>query len=208
VLLAAISRPQASIFHFGSKDGLLAAVIADHFDRLLLKVGEIIESDRPSLSRLRAFARFWLGENPAHFDLYSVFASQSGWQLPDSASGLALRDGTRRVSRIFERLVGDLKTDRVFRRDIPTALLRDVFFGTAEHLFRGQMRSHKELDSDRLSEQLLDFYLYGAAAASTGAGGAEVDEETSVGQRLTRVEEELERLRIFPPPATARRTRK
>lgn len=187
---AGVAGPTVA-FHFGSKHGLLAAVIGDYYDELLSRIDALLDTPSSPAERLRAFAHFWLGEHDGAFDLYNVFASQGGWRTTLSESGLALRDNNRRITRRFERLVDDLRTDGSLRADAPTRLIRDAFFGTAEHVLRGQLHAGRPLDHERAAEEILALVLDGARAR-TAPRGREVD-------RLTAIDRKLDLLLERPP---------
>lgn len=159
---AGVSGPTVA-FHFGSKSGLLVAVINAHYEGLMAQIDEVINAPSSPAERLVAFARYWV--RPWDNDLYGVFVAYGGWRLTDSESGVALRENNRRLTRVFERLVDDLKADGTLRADVPTHLVRDAFFGTVEHVQRGHLHARRPFDSDRVADQILDLILRGARPA-------------------------------------------
>ncbi|GMU80116.1 MAG: hypothetical protein AMXMBFR46_29010 [Acidimicrobiia bacterium] len=197
---ASVSGPTVP-FHFGSKAGLLTAVINNYYDELMARVDEVIDKPTSVADRLTAFTRFWLREHEGAFDLYSVFASQGGWRALESPSGRALHDNTRRLSRVFERLIDDLKAEGMLRSDVPTRLVRDMFFGTAEYVLRGSIYRTGPLDHDRAADEILDLVLRGA-----GETRPTIDRDPT---RLESIEQKLDRLlaQVGDSPAQGRRTR-
>jgi len=181
---AGVSGPSVA-FHFGSKSGLLTAVVTDYYDDLIARMETVVAKPHSPFERLVALARFWLREHDGNFDLYSVFAAHGGWRTTDSDSGKALRENSRRVARVFERLVDDLKADGTISADVTTRLLRDGFFGTAEHVLRGQLHSSRPLNADRAADEILDLLLRGSGRPQR---------ETDTEDRLDAIEHKLDRL--------------
>lgn len=181
---AGVSGPTVA-FHFGSKAGLLTAVITEFYDGLIDRVEDAIDAPTSPAARLDAFARTWLRELDGSFALFGVFAAHGGLRATDSESGVALRDNNRRITRLFERLVDDLKAEGTLRDDVSTRLLRDAFFGTAEHVLRAQVHTSRRLDHDRLADEILDLLLGGAGRTTRAA-----QDDT----RLAAIDRKLDRL--------------
>jgi AcrR family transcriptional regulator len=177
---AGVSSPTVA-FHFGSKTGLLAAVIADYYDGLLAQIDEVIDAPSSPADRLTAFAHFWIGAHEDSFPLFGVFAAHGGWRAADSEIGRTLAENNRRVTRVLERLIDDLKADGTLRDDVGTRLLRDAFFGTCEHLWRGRLVSSRPWNPDRAADELLDLLFHGAVPAPA-AVPASVPEATPLAE--------------------------
>jgi AcrR family transcriptional regulator len=165
---AGVSGPTVA-FHFGSKSGLLVAVINAHYEGLMAQIDEVVSAPSSPAERLVAFARYWV--RPWDNDLYGVFVAYGGWRMTDSESGVALRENNRRLTRVFERLVDDLKADGTLRTGVSTHLVRDAFFGTVEHVQRGQLHAKHPFDSDQIADEVLDLVLRGARATPTASAG-------------------------------------
>lgn len=165
---AGVAGPTVA-FHFGSKLGLLTAVITDYYEDLVARARAVVDEPSSPSARLVAFARFWLQAIDGDFPLFAVFVAHGGLRDVTSESGVALQQGNAQVTRLFERLVDDLKADGTLRDDVPTRLVRDAFFGTAEHVLRGRLRSSRRFDHRRAAGQVLDLVLAGARAAPTAA---------------------------------------
>lgn len=179
---AGVSGPTVA-FHFGSKIGLLAAVVDDYYDDLLARVEPVIDAPSSPIDRLAAFARFWLQAIDGDFALFGVFLGHGGFRDVASESGLAMRRNNARVTRLLERLVDDLKSDGALRADVPTRLVRDAFFGTAEHVLRGRLHTDRPLDHRRAAGQILDLVLHGAAAQRPAEEG-HVDRLAAIDRKL------------------------
>lgn len=186
---AGVSGPTVA-FHFGSKLGLLTAVVNDHYDELIAQIELVIDEPRSPMARLVAFTRHWLRTIDGDLELYAVFAAHGGMRATDSEVGVALRENNTRVTRLFERLLDDLKADGTLREDVQTRLIRDAFFGTAEHVLRRQLHASRPLEHDRAADRILELVLHGAAAAPPAPAA----------DRLTVIERKLDELLAVTGP--------
>lgn len=162
-------------FHFGTKAGLLVAVMEDYYDRLVADIAEVVEAADTPRGRLDAFARFWLVRISADLPLVGEF-ERHGRGGHDTEVVAAFAACNRRVTRGFERLVEDLVATGDVRGGLPTWIVRDTFFGTAEHLVVGRAVTGRDSDLGAAADLLLDVLLHGVApragAADAGASGA------------------------------------
>ncbi len=165
---AGVSEPTI-VFHFGSKAGLLVAVMRAYYDDLLAAVDEVIDGSKEPVARLRDFARWWLPHNAEHYELVAVFGRQGRRTEPDEVVD-AFRECNRRVTRVFDRLVDDLKHLGVLRDDVSTRITRDAFFGTSEHLMIGRALTGRPDDLEAAADDLLDLLFDGAATRATEGG--------------------------------------
>lgn len=198
---AGVSGPTVA-FHFGSKVGLLAAVIGDYYDELLVRIDAVIDAPSSPADRLRAFARFWMGGQEDAFELFAVFSAKAGWKSGDSEIVVAMRENNRRVTRVLERLVDDLKADGTLRADVSTRLLRDAFFGTCEHIWRGRLHTSRPWNPDRAADDLLDLLFRGAAPAP--AAPAPVPATVPEATPLAELDRKLDVLLARTDPAPAK----
>lgn len=149
-------------FHFGTKTGLLVAVMEDYYDDLVADIDDVIAAATTPRRRLDAFVGFWLTRMAADLDLVGVF-ERHGRGGHDEEVVAAFARCNRRVTRGFERLVQDLVATGEVREDLPTWIVRDTFFGTAEHLVVGRAVTGRDSDLDETAALLLDVLLYGVA---------------------------------------------
>ena len=180
---AAVSGPTVA-FHFGSKPGLLAAVVRDYYEGLIERLDVAIDAPASPTARLTAFVRFWLAAIDGDMALFGVFAAHGWLRETESPPGVAVRDGNAQITRRLDRIVDDLKADGTLRAEVPTRLVRDAVFGTAEHVLRAQARTRRPLDHRRAADRILDLVLHGAA------GPPPADDAG----RLERVEAQLDAL--------------
>lgn len=153
-------------FHFGTKAGLLVAVMEDYYDRLVAAVDEVVAAAHAPRARLEAFTRFWLERMTRDLALVAEF-QRHGRSGHDPEVVRAFAACNRRVTRQFERLVEDLVATGEVRSDLPTWMVRDVFFGTAEHVLVGRAVTGRSTDLDAAADLLLDVVLHGVGDQTT-----------------------------------------
>ncbi len=166
-------------FHFGTKAGLLVAVMEDYYDRLVVAIDDVVAAADAPRARLGAFTRFWLERMTADLPLVAEF-QRHGRSGHDAEVVAAFAACNRRVTRQFERLVEDLVATGEVRRDLPTWMVRDVFFGTAEHVLVGRAVTGRTTDLAAAADLLLDVLLHGVGdgtAATPVAGLASIEEK-------------------------------
>lgn len=187
---AGVSEPTVA-FHFGSKAGVLVEVIRDHYAGLLDGLERAIDVGAPPQQRLRAFARWWVGHLSEHHDLLQVFGRHGRRSEVDEVVQ-AFREGNRRVIREFDRVVADLAHAGTLRGDIGARIVRDAFFGAAEHLLLGWATSGRPADLAAAADDLVELLLHGVGSdpagdrAQPGVGGSSGPE-----QALARIEAHL-----------------
>lgn len=181
---AGVSGPSVA-FHFGNKDGLLAAVMEQYFAALLAGAQETVAAPGSPRERLQAFMEFWFRSQEGAFDLYSVFATQGGWRQIDSESGAAIRDGYRAINAVVDRLIDDMKSGGTVRAEVSTRLVRDSLMGASEWVMRGRLHTAGRPDYDRDARDLLSIVIDGAGAPA----GPPPDED-----RLGSIEKKIDRL--------------
>lgn len=168
---AGVSEPTIAN-RFGSKSGLLAAVIGDYYDDLLEAMEEVLDMPGGPQARLRAFAQWWLRTNDRHYPLLRVFSERGRRPDPDDDVVLAFRAGNRRVTRAFDRMIGELAHLGALREDLPPRIIRDAFFGATEHTMVARVLTGRPEDLDAAAEALVSLLLDGArpraAAEQTG----------------------------------------
>jgi AcrR family transcriptional regulator len=152
-------------FHFGTKAGLLVAVMDAYYDRLVDDIAEVVEAADAPRRRLESFAHFWLARMATDLDLVGVF-ERHGRGGHDAEVVAAFARCNRRVTRAFERIVQDLVATGELRGDVPAWFVRDTFFGTAEHVVVGRAVTGRDTDLDAAAATLLDVVLHGVATPS------------------------------------------
>lgn len=156
------------VFHFGSKAGLLVAVMRGYYDELLSAMDAVLDPALEPVERLGTFARWWLDRTAAHYELLSVFGRHGRRTEPDEIVG-AFREENRRVTTRFDALVEDLKHAGRVAPDVPTRILRDAFFGTTEHLLVGRVLTGRPEDLAPAADDLVQLLLHGSAGTAAAA---------------------------------------
>ena len=171
--------------HFGSKPGLLVAVMEQYYDELVTELDEVVEAADGPLDRLRAVAAWWPARNLPRWSLLNEF-SREGRGGGDDRVTAAFRACNRRVTRRVDRLLEDCRAVGVLRADAPLRLLRDGFFGGVEHAVLGHLATGRPEDPVAAASGLLELLLRGAAPLSSPT------EEGDLAIRLAAVEARLE----------------
>ena len=174
-------------FHFGTKAGLLVAVMEDYYDRLVTDVADVVDAADTPVGRLEAFVTFWLHRMADDLPLVGEF-ERHGRSGHDPEVVAAFAACNRRITRPFERLVEDLVAGGHLRPDVPTWLVRDVVFGTAEHLVVGRALTGRDTDLGAAAALLLDVVRHGIGAMPADTGVADG------GPTLATIDAKLDRL--------------
>lgn len=168
---AGVAEPTIA-FHFGSKSGLLIAVLHAHYDALVADLEEVVAAPGAPADRLAAFARYWVRSLDESADLVAVFGSQGRFGHGDPAFAAAFTEGNRRVTRIFERLIEDLDAAGALAPGVPSRILRDAFFGTTEHLLLGRAITGRPRDLHRAADDVLTLLFRSAAGPQPASAAA------------------------------------
>lgn len=158
---AGVTEPTIQ-FHFGSKAGLLVAVMRDYYDDLLAQMQTVLDDAQEPTARLERFAVWWLTHNAAHVDLLAVFGRHGRGPASDEVV-IAFTEANRRVTRAFDRLVEDARRAGHVRPEVATRVVRDAFFGGAEHVMVGRAMTGRPIDLAAAARELLDLLIGGAA---------------------------------------------
>lgn len=174
---------EATVFlHFGSKAGLLSAVMRRYYDALAAACEEVAEGTPNPVERLRALTRYWATRLRDDWPLTSNFAQQGRFHTdPDLADQFMACN--RQITRIYGGLVADLQHLGILDDSLPTRVIRDVIFGTLEHLVISNTSIGRPADIDAAAEALVRLLLHGAGAA-----------DHSSPDRLARIESKLDAL--------------
>jgi TetR/AcrR family fatty acid metabolism transcriptional regulator len=177
-------------FHFGTKTGLLAAVMDAYYDRLVTDLTAVIDAQITPSARLDAFAHAWFARIAQDLPLVAELGRQ-GRHGHDPGLIARFADCNRGVTRLFERLVEDLIAGGTLRDDLAPRVMRDAFFGTAEHVLIGRAITGRPADLGGAARSVLDLLFYGAAT-----GGR--DATTPVNPSLASLDAKLDALLARP----------
>lgn len=145
---------EGSVFaHFTNKQGLLLALMQDHYATITAQAAEIAGQQAPPKERLGKLLLFHLGNLKASWPELRAYVHYGRFGSPEMSE--AFRNLNRRYSKIFMASLRALKTEANQTSDWPLEALRDMMFGTAEHwAFRAM-----ELDQDMDPEQAVAFIM-------------------------------------------------
>ena len=180
---------EATIFnHFGSKSGLLLEVMQSYYKNALIDLEEAIRGQGGPEEQLRVMVRYWMIRVVEDWSLARVF-SQHGRFSEDPELVKAYRELSRGLTGRVLAVLQDLRTQGKIREELPLSLLRDVIFGTGEHMALGAaIRPKSVTELERAAEQIVDIILLGS--------------KPSPGQKasLSSIDEKLNRLLEQLPP--------
>jgi AcrR family transcriptional regulator len=168
--------------HFGSKAGLLIAVMQRYYDELAATCVRVAEDNPDPVERLRALTLHWARRLRDDWSLTSNFAQQGRFHTdPELAEQFIACN--RQITRIYGGVVADLQQRGVLDAELPVRVIRDTIFGTLEHLVISHATVGRPADIDEAAEALVRLVLHGAGTAVTAAP-----------DRLARIEEKLDDL--------------
>jgi AcrR family transcriptional regulator len=168
--------------HFGSKAGLLIAVMQRYYDELAATCVRVAEDNPDPVERLRALTLHWARRLRDDWSLTSNFAQQGRFHTdPELAEQFIACN--RQITRIYGGVVADLQQRGVLDAELPVRVIRDTIFGTLEHLVISHATLGRPADIDAAAEALVRLVLHGAGTDVAAAPG-----------QLARIEEKLDDL--------------
>lgn len=145
---------EGSVFaHFGSKQGLLLAIMQEHYSAITERAQNLSASQSDPEVRLKALIAFHLKNMRVSWQELRAFAHYGRYANTEMSH--FFRDLNRRYSRIFLDCLEELISEDRLSQDWSLDMLRDLIFGTAEHwAFRAM-----ELDQNLDHEQAVSFIM-------------------------------------------------
>ncbi|WP_372886415.1 TetR/AcrR family transcriptional regulator [Shimia sp.] len=123
---------EGSVFaHFGSKKGLLHALMQDHYAMLIARAQEITARQPAPRQRLAMLIDLHLQELLRSWQLVRVFAHYG--RYCDASMTPAFRHLNRDYTRVFQTCLEALIAAREVAPGLRPDMLRDMIFGSAEH---------------------------------------------------------------------------
>ncbi len=179
--------------HFSNKAGLLIAVMNAYYAALSHDVEAVAARPGAPAERLRRLVDHWVARLDRDWPLTSVFAQQGRFHANDEIAA-AFLDNNRRITRIVGGVIEDLKAAGAIRDDIPTRLLRDAIFGTAEHVQIGRIETGRPRALKPVGGQLLDLLLNGATPPAAPAADTSVRDAPSLAALEAKLDAVLEQV--------------
>ncbi|WP_456390839.1 TetR/AcrR family transcriptional regulator [Profundibacter sp.] len=150
--------------HFGTKMGLLGAVMDQYYERLISESAQIIETTanpQECLSRLLTHYALQLEE---HWDLIRVF-NQFGRYGRDTFV-TRFNDHNRAYTALYLTQFRAMQVDGIIRADIRAEFSRDLLLGGLEHYAIGHFSRDRVHDTKAHVAQLIQVFLEGNAVGS------------------------------------------
>ncbi len=189
---AAAEVSEATVwFHFGTKAGLLVAVMEAYYADLLERLTATIDGASSPAERLETFCRAWFTAIDADMALVGELGRQ-GRAGHDPAVTESFATCNRRVTRLFERLVEDNVAAGSLRDDLPPRLVRDTFFGAAEHVLLRRRATGRPADLEAAADGVLSLLLRGAGSSPSRSGRPDAAREDDIRTALLRIEQRLD----------------
>lgn len=173
---------EATVFsYFGSKAGLLLAVMERFYELLLEETEEAAGAPGDAADRFRHLVDTWAARVERDWSLIVVFGQRARYG-PDSELSRRFSELNRRFTRAHLEVLDELACEGRLATDLPLTLARDLLFGTLEHTGLGQAAAGKPVTLRPTARRLVDLLV----------GSPTPDDLTA---RLDRIERTLEDLR-------------
>ncbi len=176
--------------HFASKRELLTEVIRAFYEPLIRAAAEGAEAIESPRERLRFLVRRQLQAFTDEPGVCRLIISEA--RPLDDYSRSEIGELSRRYTSLAVAAIEDGIAQGVFRADVPVPVIRDLLYGSTEHLAWRSLTGRGRLDIDTLADQVMALLLGGLAAADPKVAtlATEVD-------RLARI---VDRLDPLDPP--------
>jgi len=141
-----IGISEGTVFqHFGSKSGLLGAVMDEFYAELHATALDIAGSPGDAEQRFRNLIDAWALRAERDWDLIRVFTQRARYGT-DPELDARWKEHNRRYTRLHFDLIEQLQAQGVLKDQVPPALIRDIVFGAIEHIALGQdLSPHMEI---------------------------------------------------------------
>lgn len=165
--------------HYTNKLGLLTAVTREFYDLLQQQGEEAIAGDGTPTDRLRRLVTDWCAMMAQKWDLVQAYI-HAAQTFPGTELADVVIESNRRYTRLYTRVIEEMKTSGELDAAFPPSLARDMIFGTLEHSARGQRYAGRPVNTSDVGRQIVDLLV---------GGGERVAEK-----RLARMERKLDLL--------------
>lgn len=167
--------------HYSSKLGLLTAVTQEFYDGLQRQAADMVaDGDTSPSLRLRRLVHDWCAVMAQQWDLVQVYV-HTAQAFPGTELAEVVIESNRRYTRRFTKVIDEMKEAGEMDPALPTALVRDLIFGTLEHSARGQRYAGRPVHTADVGRQIVDLVI-GASRP--------------VDDRLARIEAKVDRLLV------------
>ena len=147
-----IGISEGTVFqHFGSKSGLLGAVMDEFYAELYGIALDIARSPGDPEQRFRNLIDAFALRTERDWNLIRVFTQRARYGA-DPELDTRWEEHNRRYTRLHFDLIIELQTQGVLKDSVPPALVRDIVFGAIEHIALGQDSSNRTTIRQRASQ--------------------------------------------------------
>lgn len=174
--------------HFASKRELLLAVMRSFYESLIESLREGLRGVRGAESRLRYVIWSQLRAFTEEAGLCRVVIREIRPQGDYEQS--KVRDLNRELTGIALRVIEEAVAAGELRSDVPPVMVRDVIYGSIEHLAWKAVNGRGALDVERTADALTELILRGIGARP---GGGEPGAAERLAEQLDRFERALRR---------------
>lgn len=178
-----IGVSEGTVFqHFGSKSGLLSAVMDEFYADLYGTAVDIAHSPGDAEERFRALIDAWALKAERNWDLIRVFTQRSRYGA-DAELDERWKEHNRRYTRLHLDLITEMQEQGMIAdAEIPPTLIRDIVFGAIEHVALGQDQAPK-MEIRHQAKQIIEVLLAGSTT-----------QRVRTGEQLDRIESKLDTL--------------
>lgn len=178
-----IGVSEGTVFqHFGSKSGLLSAVMDEFYADLYGTAVDIAHSPGDAEERFRALIDAWALKAERNWDLIRVFTQRSRFGA-DAELNERWKEHNRRYTRLHLDLITEMQEQGMIAdAEIPPTLIRDIVFGAIEHVALGQDQAPK-MEIRHQAKQIIEVLLAGSTT-----------QRVRTGEQLDRIESKLDTL--------------
>ncbi len=178
-----IGVSEGTVFqHFGSKSGLLSAVMDEFYADLYGTAVDIAHSPGDAEERFRALIDAWALKAERNWDLIRVFTQRSRYGA-DAELNERWKEHNRRYTRLHLDLITEMQEQGMIAdAEIPPTLIRDIVFGAIEHVALGQDQAPK-MEIRHQAKQIIEVLLAGSTT-----------QRVRTGEQLDRIESKLDTL--------------
>jgi AcrR family transcriptional regulator len=181
--------------HFPSKRDLLHQVIRSFYEPLIESATVGVAAIESPRERVRFLIRRQL-EAMAHDPLLCRLIISEARSFDDYYES-EVAELSRRYTSLFVDAYRDGVGQGLFRDDVPAGLVRDMVYGSIEHLAWSALSGHRSIDLDTTTDQLLSVVCGGIVRLdeqpSDGSLEADLRKLETVAERLDQLSASLQR---------------
>ncbi|MGB3302461.1 TetR/AcrR family transcriptional regulator [Gordonia sp. (in: high G+C Gram-positive bacteria)] len=145
--------------HYASKLGLLTAVTVDFYEAIQQRGATVVaDSEATPTERLRRLVHDWCEVMTREWPLVQVFI-HTAQAFPGTELATVVIESNRQYTRLYAAVIDEMKAAGEMDPALPTALVRDMIFGTLEHSARGQMYAGRTVHTAGVGRQIVDLVI-------------------------------------------------